>query len=810
VAQAGLAALVIVFLTVSAGAGISDETATTDLAGKAGSENLPQISAAVLRTQILREGDPASRRVLTRRLVALLVAGGRFDEALAVCAAAGGEEKDPVILYWKGVAYLGAGDYASARDLFKALLKDGITPPGILSDQLQLGLARALRGEGKPTDALEVLGGIPSDSPVAEDAVIEKAVDLIALGKTDECNTLLHSLSTTRDGKKATVDYLRAMVLWKSGNPTGAKKILASVPPQILWFGSASTLASALLSKKPAEGIDLLEKSLESSDEPSLMEERFFLLDQLYSAAGTPETTLLKKWSHDESKPDRSRLAAFYLGKGEMRLLRLNNAEETLKSFIGTHPDDPLAGRARLLLASLELELGHPGEAAKWSADIADAPAGIRARLAFLRGLSLASEGRTEEAKPAFQSVAVLDPKLAESAIFNRAMLIAKSDRGKLGRSPEARAIVELGAGIPSREMKLQIALDLARGGDDSGLLELAADPGSGGDPSIGARARLAVAEKKMGEGLPEGEQAKLIRENSGEPERQEYLTVFLKDTGRKSDAPGVIVAARTFLAAHPDSRFAPEVRLKLAEALLSSGDIQGARVEFEQLAASSTGGELGRRALFLAAQSASRAMDPASMDDSMMLLERVASTGSGDQLAWQARLQQGALKNAQNLPLEALAIYQKILTSDASDPELRSAAMMAQADTLHQLGALDPSREREAVKAWDQISKDPSKPLRWRNQALCKSGLVLEKLGDGDAALASYYEAFKNPRDAEPEQLWHDKAAFEAARLLEGCRQWKEAVTLYNLLIEEGGPRSAEAGARVSKLRLENFLWEN
>jgi len=307
---------------------------------------------------------------------------------------------------------------------------------------------------------------------------------------------------------------------------------------------------------------------------------------------------------------------------------------------------------------------------------------------------------------------------------------------------------------------------------------------------------------------------AKAVHENSGDPEREEYLNVFLKDTGRKSDAPGVILAARAFLQAHPDSRFNPEVRLKLAEALLASGDVQAARVEFEQLAAAGSGTEIGRRALFLAAQSAARAMDPTSLDDSLMLLERVVENGNNDQLVWQARLQQGALKNAQNLPLEASAIYDSILSATngtgGPDAELRAAAMMAKADTLHQLAPTDPSQERAALTIWQQLAADPGMPLRWRNQALCKNAMILEKLGEGDAALAAYYQAFKNPRANEPEQLWHDKAAFEAGQLLESRKQWNDAVALYAQLVAEQGPRAEEAKARLSKLRLENFLWEN
>jgi thioredoxin-like negative regulator of GroEL len=215
--------------------------------------------------------------------------------------------------------------------------------------------------------------------------------------------------------------------------------------------------------------------------------------------------------------------------------------------------------------------------------------------------------------------------------------------------------------------MEFQIALDLARRGQASGLSMLQTLAENTSDPSLKGRARLAAAELNMRSGRGDAanrDLAKAVRENSGEPEREEYLDVFLKDTGRKSDDAAVITAAHAFLKAHPDSRFGLEVRLKLAEALLSSGDVQGARIEFEQLAFSGSGTDLGRRALFLAAQSAARAMDPASIDDSLMLLERVASTGGGDQLVWQARLQQGALKNAQNLPLEALAIYDRIIAS--------------------------------------------------------------------------------------------------------------------------------------------------
>ena len=804
-----------------------------DLAKAASAEGLPQVSAALLRTQIQQEDNPAKRSELTRRLVILLVTGGRFEEALAV-SASGDTTKDPALAYWKALALMGTGDHASAKELFSALLQSGAPIEGISNDQIALHLARALRGGKNPEAALVVLDKIPAESPVAEDASLERCADLLALGRTEECLKLLKASTFPSDEGKAAAAYLKALTVWQSGDVAEAKKLFTSVPKASPWSTSASSLGAALCfssTSQYSQAVAVLEKRLDDADEVPLLAEQFQLLDQLYALAATPNTTTLKKWADDHSKSIRGKMAAFYQAKGEFRLGHPESAESILDALIKKDPDDPLADQARLMLASSRIQRGKAADALGLAADRPAAPASLRARLAYVRGLAAASAGQPEEAKLAFQSAGELDPQLTQNALFNKSVLIATTDKGSLDLSQAARALVEMTAGVPSEEMDFQIALDLARRGDAAGLPRLIGIADKSSDPGVKSRARLAAAELNMQSGRGEAanrDLAKVVHENAGEPEREEYLNVFLKDTGRKADTALVITASRDFLKAHPDSRFVPEVRLKLAESLLTAGDIQGARIEFEQLAASAPGTDLGRRALFLAAQSAARAMDPTSIDDSLMLLERVAASGGNDQLVWQARLQEGALKNAQNLPLEALAIYDKILSSDGvqsakgtqpanpikpsvgPDRELRAAALMAKGDTLHQIGMKDPAKERDAVKTWQALAADPSLPLRWRNQALCKSGLILEKLGEGDAALAAYYEAFKNPRTDEPDQHWHDKAAFDAARLLESRKQWNDAVALYAQILSEGGPRAEEAKARLSKLRLENFLWEN
>ena len=58
-------------------------------------------------------------------------------------------------------------------------------------------------------------------------------------------------------------------------------------------------------------------------------------------------------------------------------------------------------------------------------------------------------------------------------------------------------------------------------------------------------------------------------------------------------------------------------------------------------------------------------------------------------------------------------------------------------------------------------------------------------------------------------EFFWYYKAGFNAARLLEDDSKWQPAAVVYQKLVSAGGTRSDEAKSRLSRLRLEHFLWE-
>ena len=96
-----------------------------------------------------------------------------------------------------------------------------------------------------------------------------------------------------------------------------------------------------------------------------------------------------------------------------------------------------------------------------------------------------------------------------------------------------------------------------------------------------------------------------------------------------------------------------------------------------------------------------------------------------------------------------------------------------------------------------------------WRNQALFKKGVCLEKESDRDGALATFYRILEfNPSpDRPPEFFWFYKAGFNAGQLLESDAKWDSAAAIYEKLAAAGGNRANEARERLDRLRLEHFL---
>ncbi len=288
--------------------------------------------------------------------------------------------------------------------------------------------------------------------------------------------------------------------------------------------------------------------------------------------------------------------------------------------------------------------------------------------------------------------------------------------------------------------------------------------------------------------------------------ERADYLMIWIEDLAEGNDAKVIELAGR-FLQRHPDSPFGPDVRMKLAETYYRRQDFPNAQTQFEILAERNPAGGLTEKALFFAAESAMSSMGANSLDRAIVLFDRVVQLNG--ELKWAARNEQAVIERKLGKPQDALSLYDEVLKGDARPTEKRE-ALCGKGDIFFEKGGSE--NYRRAIEAYDQLASENEAPIHWRNQALFKKGVCLEKDGDRAGALATFYQVLENEArpDRRRELFWFYKAGFNAARLLEDEAKWESAVAVYQKLASAGGSRSEEAKTRLNRLRLEHFLWEN
>ena len=249
------------------------------------------------------------------------------------------------------------------------------------------------------------------------------------------------------------------------------------------------------------------------------------------------------------------------------------------------------------------------------------------------------------------------------------------------------------------------------------------------------------------------------------------------------------------------------DVRMKLAETYYRRQDFPNAQTQFEILAQQSPPGPLTEKALFFAAESAMSSMAANSLDRAIVLLDQVVRLNG--ELKWAARNEQAVIERKLGRPREALLLYDEVLKGDARPADKRE-ALCAKGDIFFELGGSE--NHRRAIDVYSQLAADQQAPMHWRNQALFKKGLCLEKESDRAGALTTFYEVLEN--ESRPERrrelFWFYKAGFNAARLLEDDSKWESAAAVYQKLAAVGGSRTEEAKTRLNRLRLEHFLWSD
>jgi TolA-binding protein len=782
-------------------------------------EGVPEVAIARLQTFLAQNSVALEQTVARRKLAEALVRAGRLDDALALFADLA-LTSNAEAAFWHAQALAGLDRWAAALPLYAQVAADGASA---LRSEAAFGQAEALRALGQKDQAMRVLQSLEHAPQWSTRAKLGEAQLWLERGDLAAADRLLREtkpqLATERNERR----FLFGRLNLAQGHSEKAIETLSVIlknPEGVshrLLLAALFALADAhVQAKTPEGGDDGLEEFVDHHPNDSALPAVFSRLDELYRMERKPSTNELERWLRDPAQP-RQALAQWYLARSR---LRAGDREKAIELFTQLR-DSPVRlaalGEADLELARLHLAKGEWEESIK-AAEAARAqnPAPVfLQRVDWLIAEANYRSGQTEKAGLLYQQLAQHPSALSGDALFNAALCWLRLDRAQ-EFAADYRKISEDPAkqSVQGDLLLEEGAMQAAKGKPEAEetFRKFVRDfPQS---PRI-SEAWVALAELAFHAPKPNLDAARknLGQARAGNPtpsalERADYLEIWIEDATPGADEGAVITAANKFLQQYPDSHFAAEVRMKLAEAYFQRQDFANAQTQFELLAQQKPDAPLAEKALFFAARSATSSMGAGSLDHALALLDQVVKL-NGD-MKWAARNEEAAIERRLGKNPEAQALYDEVLKNNAKPAERRE-ALCGKADIFYEMGATGAENYRHAIELYEQLAAEPGTPAHWRNQAEFKKGKALEKLNDKSAALTTYYGVIEEGirSDRQHEFFWFYKAGFNAAHLLEEANDWKSAVAVYRKLAAIGGTRSDEAKARLTQLRLEHFLWE-
>src|SRR5881409_1135741 len=780
-------------------------------------EGVPEVAVVRLQALLNRNLLDAEWRAVAEKLAEAQVAAREPEDTLVLLADARVRQL-PWAKFWRAQAFASLKRWADALPLYEELATHEGSP---FRGAATFGAAEMLRALGKREEALRKLNLLLHDKELATRAQLRAAELHIEMADASNAQRLLAEMRPTSVAERRERRVLRGrleLILRRPERAIGMFQALLKRPegaPHATLMAALFGIADAHLQlKTPEVGDDVVEQFIDRYPADPDLPVLFAKLDELYRAEHRPSRNGLEKWVRNPEQPRRT-FARWYLARLEIRAGRRERARQLFNDLRRTDVQSPVIAPALFEFAQLEVGDQHFDEA---TAILGDArllhpePSLLdRINLLFAQAQYLAK--RFEAATTAFEQIAHSTSPWAKVALFNASagwlqlgdharFLTDYNELEKQGGDEESRASLRLEEGL------MQAAKGDKKAAES--LQRFIRDFPK--NPRV-SEAWVSLAELAFHFSPPRLDEARkdLARAAESRPtaaaaERADYLSIWVEESARGNEMQ-VLDLAKRFLEQHGGSPFASEVRMKLAELYFRRQDFANAQTQFEIIAQQNPDYSLAERALFFAAESAMSSMGEHSLDQAIVLFDQVVQKNGP--LRWAARNEQAVIERKLGKPKDALALYDEVLKSDAGLPDKRE-ALCGKGDIFFEAGATDPNSYQRAIETYDQLASDKKEPIDWRNQALFKKGLCLEKKSDRAGALATFYEILEDEGrpDQRHELFWYYKAGFNAGRLLEEDSKWESAAAIYDKLAAAGGGRSEEAKARLNNLRLEHFLW--
>jgi tetratricopeptide (TPR) repeat protein len=778
-------------------------------------EGVPEVAVVRLQALLNRNLPDAEWRAVAEKLAEAQVAAREPEDTLVLLADARVREL-PWARFWRAQAFAGLKRWTDALPLYEELATHEGSP---FRGAATFGAAEMLRALGNREEALRKLNLLLHDKEWAIRAQLRAAELSIEMADAANAQRLLEEMKPRSVAERRERRLLRGrleLILQRPERAIGMFQALLKRPE-----GAAhATLIAALFGiaeahlqlKTPETGDDVVEQFVDLHPADPDLSLLFAKLDELYRAEHKPSRNELEKWVRRPEEPRRT-FARWYLARLEIRGGRSDRARQLFSDLRRTGIKSPAIAPAFLEFAQFEVEDRHFDEAIAILDDarlLRPEPASL-ARIDFLSAQAHYLAKRFDTATAAFEQIAHSNSPWARAALFNASngwlqlgnharFLVNYSELEKQGGDDEARANLRLEEGL----------MQAAKGDKKAevSLQQFIRDFPK--NPRV-SEAWVALAELAFHSSPPRMDDARkdLARAAESAPtaaagERADYLSIWVEESAGGNETK-VIELAKRFLEQHGLSPFAPEVRMKLAELYYRRQDFANAQTQFEIIAQQNPDDSLAERALFFAAESAMSSMGEHSLDRAIVLFDQVVQKNGA--MRWSARNEQALIERKLGKTKDALALYDEVLKSDAPPSEKRE-ALCAKGDIFFEMGG--SANYQQAIEIYDQLALDKNEPSHWRNQALFKKALCLEKKDDRASALETFYKILEDETRPyrQRELFWYYKAGFNAARLLEEDSKWQSAAAIYERLAAAGGNRSEEAKARLNHLRLEHFLW--
>ncbi len=792
-----------------------------------------------------KELSAADRAAATLLLGQALFDEKEDDDALTTIQplAASGE---PAAIQLRANILIRQGRWAEALPLYQRISDRS-------DSSAKIAEAECLRALDRTTEAVAVL------EPLARAGVGGVAVRLrlaalyIDAGQLGKTRDLLASTAAAIPEERLWKKYVEARLLLARNQPAPAETLFEEMLgnretlgsgrehlPESLLFAATYGESEAVASRMGnVEAHKVMERFIWQFPDSAYLEEAFRRLDEIYASESDPPESELHHWARPDSPGERrAALALYYVAKMQIRDGNWDKAVVSLDVFlhkeaVRSHLPPAYAVRGYLMQAEIS-DVGNAGgtKSKATNLDAAKRLAGgdsdLRGEIEFRDGLVQYERGEQVIAAQLFESAGKLSPRLHPAATFNAALAWLNQEHFDKFREACRQMTAQTGGEDAAGELLLEEGLTHARNGDpqaESVLKTFLRDhPGHRreGEAHL-ALAELSFAAAQSGaraSGYAEAAEylqvANTVPLSPDVAAHSDYLAVFMTDSQPQRDDEKVISLARAFVSKYSQSPLLPEVLMKLGEVYFRREDFANAETQFAALAKEQSShkppGPYAETALFLAGRSATGlgALSPGAIDRALGYFEQVAR-GNGP-LKLYARQEEASIKQSTGHETEAINLYDVILSSDP-DPELRQAALCGKGNNLRMLGKKGDREQLEAaVKVFDQLANLADVTPEWRNQALYNKARTLELLHGPDAGevLDTFYAVLeKTASHQDREYFWYYKAGFDAAHIFEDSAEWGQAIGVYRKMVKFGGPRAAEAEARIKLLQLEHFIWE-